>query len=279
MKTTIVILLFCLTALQAAAQTMVSNGQHLINRADNQLGKTSGLKIIVDRQSVDRSFDVNVEEKRIEFTAGDYVSFHGMMENKSSEVLQMNFYRHQVLPSDEWSSSVCFGIMCYMQSVDSLPPHSYYEFQPGEKSEFKVALTSAPNKTDSIVIYLKIAAMNTTEGDTIGFWLVGVAQGDQSVGASTANDARILSVYPSPMMTGSSIRASVRVPEYTGYSYSIFDINGREVAFGNSGHQLLPGENTIEIGELDGLASGSYLLRMKFGNTYGSDAVSFSVIR
>jgi hypothetical protein len=89
---------------------------------------------------------------------------------------------------------------------------------------------------------------------------------------------KISSVYPSPLVSGSSIKAKVYSPQSTTYSYSIFDAVGREVAYGSTRHRLLIGDNTLEISSLEGLPAGSYLLRVNFQGG-GSDAYPFQVIR
>lgn len=227
------------------------------------------------------AYSITFNEQNIEFTSGTSGNIKGHLVNHTDSTLRLVFHRWQSLPNDEWNSSVCFGDACYIYFVDSLPWGNieYYEFPAKAEAEFKLTVYAPDGANDSMTAYIQIQAINTTSDDSIGFFLGAKAIPLESVGTSQIRpNFKIQSIYPSPLVSGSSIKVKLTSPQSAGYSYAIFDNLGREVAFGSTRHQLMIGENTVEISSLDGLLTGSYLLRIKF-NGGGSDAIPFQVIR
>jgi hypothetical protein len=118
-----------------------------------------------------------------------------------------------------------------------------------------------------------------TLDDTIGLWVSAVYRGEASV--ATDNQVKrstIRSIYPSPLLSGNSINVSVESLREASYRYSIYDPFGREVAFGTSQRRLFSGTNQFNISSLEGLNSGSYLLKLSFSDGT-SDAYPFTVLR
>ncbi len=229
----------------------------------------------------DKSFSIHFDSKSIEFTGGTNGNVKAHLVNNTDSTLRLVFRRWQTLPNSDWNSSVCFGDACYIYFVDSLPWGNieYYDFPAKAEAEFKLAVYAPEGANDSMSAYIRIQAINTTNEDSVGFFLVAKAKPLESVGTSNTNtNFKIQSVYPSPLVSGSSLRVKLTAPQSAGYSYTIFDNLGREAAFGSTRQQLMIGDNTVEITSLDGLVTGSYLLRVKF-NGGGSDAIPFQVIR
>lgn len=306
MKTILSLLLLALLATASFAQVMVGGTPDvLINRLDKQSDQrweheiqeyTTSLpkfndvdsRVLFDKKrslqtptNLDQSFSINFTSQVIEFEGGTNGNIKAHLVNNTDDTLHLVFRRWQTLPSDTWNSSVCFGDLCYIYFVDSLPWGNiqHYEFLPKAEAEFKLTVYAPEGAYDSMSAYIRIQAINTTNQDSVGFFLVAKARPLESVGASnTKRNFDIQSVYPSPLVSGSSLKVKLTSPENAGYSYTVFDNLGREVAFGSTRHQLMIGENTIEISSLDGLVTGSYLLRIKF-NGGGSDAIPFQVIR
>lgn len=230
--------------------------------------------------SQDQSFSIHFTDQVIEFE-GTSGNIKAHLINNTDDTLHLVFRRRQLLPNDQWSSSVCFGDLCYLSFVDSLPWGTipYYEFLPKAEAEFKLAVYVPEGADDSMAAYITIQSINTASQDSVGFFLAAIAKPQSSVGTSdTKPNFKIQSIYPSPLVSGSSLKVKLTAPENAGYSYTVFDNLGREVAFGSTRHQLMIGDNTVEISSLDGLVTGSYLLRIKF-NGGGSDAIPFQVIR
>ncbi|HEY6171553.1 MAG TPA: T9SS type A sorting domain-containing protein [Candidatus Kapabacteria bacterium] len=229
----------------------------------------------------DLSFSIHFPSQVIEFDAGTIGNIKAHLVNNTDDTLHLVFRRWQTLPNG-WNSSVCFGDLCYLYFVDSLPwgGLEYYEFPPRAEAEFKLAVSAPDGASDSMAAYIQIQAINTNNEDSVGFFLAAKAHVPlAAVGTSDPKpNFNIQSVYPSPLVSGSSLKVKLTAPDNAGYSYTIFDNLGREVAFGSTRQQLMVGENTVEISSLDGLLTGSYLLRIKF-NGGGSDAIPFQVIR
>lgn len=308
MKTLLSLLLLAVCATASFAQVMIVDDTPdiLINRLDKQndqrweslvtsftIGAAAADNngpVLLDKDrnlqtpahhDADKSFSIHFESQNIPFDPDSVCNIKGHLVNNTDSTLHLVFRRWQTLPNDQWFSSVCFGDACYISFVDSLPWGNidYYEFPAKAEAEFKLAINAPKGSADSMSAFIRISAANTTDQDSVGFFLTAKAIPTLSVGASNTNSSfKIQSVYPSPLVSGSSLRVKLTAPQSAGYSYTIFDNLGREAAFGSTRQQLMIGDNTVEITSLDGLVTGSYLLRVKF-NGGGSDAIPFQVIR
>lgn len=280
----------------------VSVPDYLINRVDAQNGErwqhsvnfTIGAStapstpVLLDKvrpaqkpAQQNNSFSISFPSQTIEFTGGGVGNVKAHLINTTDSTIRLVFRRWQTLPNEEWNSSVCFGDACYIYFVDSLPWGNieFYEFPARAEAEFKLAVFAPEGANDSMSAYIRIQAINTTDDDSIGFFLVAKAIPLESIsGSNTKTNFKIESVYPSPLVSGSSLKVKLSAPQNAGYTYAIFDNLGREVAYGSTRQHLLVGDNTVEITSLEGLVTGSYLLRVKF-NGGGSDAIPFQVIR
>lgn len=306
MKTILLFLLLAVFATASFAQEPILDMDVRINRFDKQDGqrwqheisssvtavssiRNNGMILFDKERPVQTSANHGATfsftfttDQSITFTPGQPGnSIKAHLVNHTDSTLKLVFRRWQTLPNSSWFTNVCFGDLCYIDFVDSLPWGSieYYEFPAKAEAEFKLLINAPEGANDSMSAYIRIQAINTTDEDSVGFFLVAKAKPLESVGASNAKTSfKIQSVYPSPLVSGSSLRVKLTSPESAGYSYMVFDNLGREAAFGSTRQQLMIGENTVEITSLDGLVTGSYLLRVKF-NGGSSDAIPFQVIR
>jgi hypothetical protein len=306
MKTLLSLLLLAICVSGSFAQVMIGTNETptsiLVNRLDSQTGQrwehvvsssigatgATNTPVLFDKErnlqtpaNHDESFSIHFPSQVIEFKSGTIGNIKAHLVNNTDDTLHLVFRRWQSLPNESWNSSVCFGDLCYIYLVDSLPWSTipYYEFLPHAEAEFKLAVYAPKGADDSMGAYIRIQALNTPDQDTVGFFVAAKATPQSSVGQSdTKLNFKIQSIYPSPLVSGSALKVKLTAPENAGYSYTVFDNLGREVAFGSTRQQLLIGDNTVEISSLEGLVTGSYLLRIKF-NGGGSDAIPFQVIR
>lgn len=301
MKRLLTFLLVVLTAAPAVSQVLETFPDILINRWDKQtesrwqhtvattpttpnyfhtLLDNRDQKPMIGTEPLSIHFETQRKEFDPSIPADGDIKAH--LVNNTDSALRLVFRRWQTLPTDQWLSSVCFGDLCYISFVDSLPwsdNYPYFELPAKGETIFKLAVNAPAGSTDSLIAYIRFDILNTPEVDSVGYYLVAVAKEQNSIG-STSIDSRfsIRSIFPSPLVNGNSIKVKLMSPAHTGYSYTIYDNLGREVAFGSTRQQLNFGENTIEINELDGLVNGSYLLRIKSSNG-ASDAIPFQVIK
>jgi hypothetical protein len=103
-----------------------------------------------------------------------------------------------------------------------------------------------------------------------------LAKTEQS--AKSVTGPKISAIYPSPLIQGASIKVKISSPKETTLSYSIYDGIGRVVALGVTRQHINLGTNTITINSLDGLANGSYSLKISFGDG-SSDLQMFQVLK
>lgn len=278
-----------LLAIAGSSFAQFDNSRTLINRVDRQVAEPSRIEHRVTSVAASgqkKTFSIVMDEPRIEIGSENYGSITGLLTNTSSDSIRLIFHRQQnrdnkndILEDTGWSTGVCFGTTCYLNSVSSIPPEQAFVLGPGGTTEFKLAVSTNLEYDDSIVVSVLLTDVSGTSDDTIGLWMSAVYRVEGSV--SIENQVRrstIRSVFPSPLMSGSSINVNVESVLESAYRYSIYDPFGREVAFGTSQRRLLAGMNQLSISSLEGLNSGSYLLKLSFSDG-SSDAYPFTVLR
>lgn len=227
-------------------------------------------------QSTASSFDIRFDSIETPLEKGNSVALTGHMTNLLIAPVDIKFYRYHVHIPATWTSSICFGDNCYAPRTDSFATTTQpYSLPPGGTGgEFRLSMYCPANYTmsDSIVDYVKFVAVGGDDGDTIGVLLRGylLIDGVEQSGAASVGGPRITSLFPSPLLSGNSIRLNINVPREMGFNYAIFDEMGRKVAFGTSRQHLLAGDNICEIGELNGYANGNYTVKFNFAD--GSSA-------
>ncbi|HET9135331.1 MAG TPA: hypothetical protein VFO76_01740 [Candidatus Kapabacteria bacterium] len=261
MKRIIAALFVLFITVQASAQQY----QHaLINREDSQSASVNNTPLTSDEKTIYVEFD----KTRILIPESLDPTLEGVIHSRIGPGLKINFHRQHLRLPMGWSTSICFGETCYSPSRDSLSDDSPYEMTDSTAAFTLHFTVPDGNWHDSAVDYVKFVAMSGNDADTVGVILVGyrgilgVEQGQ----ATSQVQSKILSLYPSPLIDGNSIRVKVSSPKVQSFSYSISDELGRSVAFGTTHQQLIQGDNTCSIGELAGLSNGTYLLKFTFGD-------------
>ena len=250
----------------------------LINRVDEQTAIVNHNPLATQDQT---SFTLTLDQgNRAKVVPGKDITLNGVIKNKTAFDLQVNFRRSYTRLPQGWTSSICFGETCYSPKTDSLPPGlGYLIAQPDSTALFVLHLYVPPSGTpDSLSEYIQFFAENGNPEDTIGISFVGILQslGVEQQTPPAQTQPKILALYPSPLIDGNSIKVKVNAPREMAFSYSISDELGRSVAFGSTHQRLSQGESTYQISELAGLSTGTYLLKITFGD--GSvDTRSFQV--
>jgi len=269
---------------------MIASAQvhSLINRIDDETGARIQTLIGTDRYPLliqstlgnGKSFTINFPTTSVQILSGTTTPLIGTITVKTITPVQINFRRtHLYLPSG-WATSVCFGSSCYATTTDSLP--SGYTFTPGVDGSFTLDFDcpKTATRSDSIIDYITLTAEDGDPSDTISFMLKGVYVPQAGVTESQQLNVgpKITSVYPSPLVQGSAIKVRVSSPRETNLSYTIYDGVGRVVGLGTTRQHISLGDNTISINSLDGLSSGSYMLKLNFGDG-SSDTHFFQVLK
>jgi len=281
----VVLLVACSVYAQEPSRT-------LINRIDRQTGEKTE-RIVhqvrsnpVPANTPEKTFAIVLSEPRLNLGLNDYGNITGVIKNLTSDTVRLIFKRKQNRETQMdfetgwgWSTSVCFGETCLPANTDSLSPEKAFKLPGDAETEFKLSITTRLQSDDSILVHMLIAAVGGSEGDTVGFWLSAVSQEPASVTTGIhPKRSSIRAVFPSPLISGTSINVRAECVRDVGYRYSIYDPFGREVAFGTSQRKLISGDNIFSISSLEGLGSGSYLLRLNFSDG-SSDAYPFTVVR
>lgn len=272
----------------ANAQLVRVEPSVLVNRADAQTGAFERPAIHMNSpmnpQEAPTSFSISFDATSVELVPGQTVSILGTIANTTSADVQLKFFRYHLHIPDTWTSSICFGENCYAPRVDSFSEFASYTLPAGTvNAEFRLNLycPSDYNGTDSVVDYVRFEAYGSDASDTVSGLFTGYYQGQNSAQdiAPPADKPKITSVFPSPLLNGNSIRLRVSVPHDMGFTYSISDEVGRQVAFGTSRVHLHAGDDNIcEIGELNGFTNGNYTVKFSFAD--GSvDSRMFQIMR
>ena len=290
---TFVFFLVLLVASYSSAQE-----RNLINRVDLQSAEQASRiehrvysrvcldsKVAVPASAETKTFSIMLDESTVDlkkFSFGYYGSIIGVITNYTTDTVRLIFNREQTRETDEvagWSTSVCFGDICHTASVSSVPPENAFKLPPSGQAEFRLNVTSLVKNDDSILVHILVSAVGSTAEDTVGLWMSAIAKDPASVSEDQATRrSRIRAVYPSPLIIGNQINVRIDAARDLGYRYSIFDQFAREVAFGTSQRKLAAGDNTIGINSLEGLNSGSYVLKVSFSDG-STDAYPFAIVR
>lgn len=285
-----------LTVLLVAAYSGFAQDR-IINRIDRQTGEKSvriehridnyarvclDSKVAQPANAQSASFEISMDKPNLSLKYVDYGSISGHIKNLTSQPLKLVFFREQTRQTNfdsGWTTSVCFGDLCYPAETDFLPANQAYTLTSNGQAEFKLNITSNLSFDDSILIHVVIAAVGSSEEDTVGLWMSVKATDKAAVSTqATMRRSTIQAVYPSPLISGTSVNVQIAALRELGYRYTIVDPFGREVAFGTSQRKLTVGDNVVSISSLEGLVSGSYLLKVNFSDGT-SDAYPFTVVR
>jgi hypothetical protein len=288
MKKLIIALLLIVPTL-LSAQTRV-----LINRVDGQTGArithettqfviSDGHPLLFQPQSSEKSFKVVLSDSSITGYSGQAPELSAVVTNNTTHPLNMVFERTHLRIDSNVTSGICL-CNCYADFLDTLPESSSCSLgvsTPGWNFLFHPHCPNAISGQDSVVDYIKLRALTGDPGDTVSFILKGVfLPQDNAVAQSNQGSSgpKIVAVYPSPLVQGSTIKVRISSPRESTLSYSIYDGVGRVIGLGATRQHINLGDNTISINSLDGLSSGSYMLKLNFGDG-STDTHFFQVMR
>ncbi len=283
MKNLFVIIAVLFVAHCASAQTVTGVDAYkgtLINRIDRQENLTplngySAQPLF----ETPRAITVTTNEPRVAVTPGDITYQKILIKNNTDSTLILNVYRKHLHLPMKWTSSICSPVTCYPAGRDTLPE---FVFAPGAAPVEYILNIYCPTLSfvDSIVDELVFVVKTGNINDSVHGTYVGALTPVDGVEPSKtiSIQSKILSVYPSPLIDGNSIRVKINSPREQNFTYSIMDEIGKEVAFGSTHQRLTVGENTCQIGELNGLAKGNYILKFTFADGT-ADTRMFQVAR
>ena len=271
MKKLFVAIALLFVANYASAQTVTGvDGyrSNLINRIDHQenFSPINGYSV-QPLSEAPKAITVTAEEPRVSVTSGDITYQKVHIKNNTDSTLILNVYRKHLHLPLKWTSSICSPITCYPAGRDTLPE---FVFAPGVLPVDYILNIYCPTLSfpDSIVDELVFVVKTGNINDSVHGTYTGVLQPFAGVepNKTISIQTKILSVYPSPLLDGNAIRVKINSPREQSFTYSIMDEIGKEVAFGTTHQRLTVGDNTCQIGELNGLAKGNYILKFTFAD-------------
>ena len=293
MKKLIVIVLLLVPVFMTVVSVRAQN-HILINRTDKQTGVLIQQELVspVDRNiffmesalQAAKSFGIILEANSFTFPKTADAVINGDLSNRTKDTIKLIFERTHVRVPNNWSSSICLGL-CFATFVDTLPQGSAYDLYTGfGTKQFQFHVLPDPNATvsDSLIDYVKLIALTGNPADTLSFLMKGILIPESGVTdqqpKNLTSGPKITAIYPSPLISGDVIKVKISSPRESNISYSIYDGIGRVVALGSTRQHIGLGDNTIKISALDGLANGSYMLKLSFSDG-SSDTHFFQIMK
>jgi len=196
--------------------------------------------------------------------------------NTSNKTVQFKFYRDQrAADSSELYTSICLGV-CYANWIDS--SMEAVPIEAGKSVEVIVHFEYGAASKDSMITYLKVAAVSEAPSDTLSIRFVTHAEPLLGVPAKgvSSNATEIVGLYPSSLYSGRDLNAVVNLAEpVANGTFTVYDVMGRAVQSRVS--QLVKGENKVQISTAT-LPAGRYFLAMATSNGK-METKPFEVIR
>lgn len=201
----------------------------------------------IAQPTVGKSFELNLTGTSPQFESTDDWKdniISGTISNPADSVLTLYYSRYQVLP-EEWSTSVCFGLSCFPDFLDSATS----EFDPHDSRELLLHVTLPAKAQGAGKIYLRIGVVGGRADDTMQVIYEPTAVYTSGVAESAASS---VAVFPQPASRGGSLQVSGLTESS---KIQIFDLLGKQLSSEN-----IPGGAPIALPST--LVSGTYFLRI-----------------
>jgi len=216
-----------------------------------------------------KAFSWTMETTDISADPGTYPVINGFVKNLTDSNLYISFRRNQTLPDSGWTTSVCFGTLCYAWFVDT----EKYEFTPGESLEFSFHVTLPDTAKGAAVTYLRLSALTGNPADSIEIKFTVTANALSSVAPLKHGTLAGLTLYPNPVRTANPLNLSFTLKSDANVSVGLYDVLGRKSYTKSLGH-LTQGVQSIKMNTLQ-LPEGTYLVKV---NANGQDVATGRLI-
>lgn len=183
--------------------------------------------------------------------------------NLTNDTIYVKWYRNQVmLDGSTITTSICLGL-CAAPWVDEapdpvmLPPHG--------QNDVVVHFQYDNTSTDSLVVYLRVGALNQSASDTVTARYVGTIMPTSAVRPSVGTQALSMSLYPSALQAGGTMNVVITSASTKEAAVKVYDMLGREVVQSIPAH-LMNGKNLLHL-STSGLPAGRYFASLVSGGT------------
>jgi hypothetical protein len=206
----------------------------------------------------DVPFTVQLEETSSTIAPGGVHLFNLTVTNTSSQNLTIRVARTaNGLPGEDWSSSICFGGLCYDASTSTPEPTTV---KPGASTSCELTISGGMDVGKTATVTLRFTAGFDTKNYV-----------DKTLSATTSDASGVPYVagalaLPPAFPNPASSYALLPVPAESGAkaaSLALYNVRGEQVAelSGDLRKAMESGASTVRV-DLAGLPAGSYLYRM-----------------
>ena len=170
----------------------------------------------------DLTFEFIYDSDEIFIDQDSVASFSGSLINISSDPIQISILRRVNVGQDDWSSSICIGLLCYSEWVDSVA----VSIESGDTASLGVLVWTNGEGEDVIELDL---FNNAIPNDIITFNL-GISS-DVNVGIDNEymfpKNSLVLKAYPNPFNPMINLELDIKFKE--SLKLNIYDIRGRHI--------------------------------------------------
>jgi len=216
-----------------------------------------GLSFLIADGNLDPSFDFNYTSSEIYVGADSIGTFNGTILNLSTETITITVVRRVNELPNNWTSSVCLGMICYNEAIDSVS----IQIGSGDSSACGIlAWISGPGEG---TVQLDIFDLDSEEHLflDVNFYAGNV---EISKDLISPNQFLLFPAYPNPFNPLTTIQFNIPVETQDVTSLQLFDLQGRPVE-SLINKMLQPGEYKIAWSAL-GMPSGVYFAELVSGN-------------
>jgi len=205
----------------------------------------------------DLSFEFNYTSSEIHVGADSVGTFNGTIHNVSSGTITIAVVRRVNNLPNNWTSSVCLGMICYNETIDSV------SVQIGQGDSSACGVLAWINGAGAGTVQLDIFDLSSNEHLFIDVnFYAGMV--DISKDIIKPNQFLLFPAYPNPFNPVTTIRFNIPVKMQHATTLQLFDVNGRLIE-SLVNRVLQVGQHEIEW-SASGMPSGVYFAELVSGN-------------
>ena len=205
----------------------------------------------------DLSFEFNYTSSEIHVGADSVGTFNGTIHNVSSGTISIVVVRRVNELPNNWTSSVCLGMICYNETIDSVS----VEIGAGDSSA--CGILAWISGAGAGTVQLDIFDLNSDEHLFLDVnFYAGMV--DISKDIIKPNQFLLFPAYPNPFNPVTTIRFNIPVKTQHATTLQLFDVNGRLIE-SLVNRVLQAGQHEIEW-SASGMPSGVYFAELVSGN-------------
>ena len=216
-----------------------------------------GFSFLVAEGNRDPSFEFNYTSSEIHVGADSVGTFNGTIHNVSSSTITIAVVRRVNDLPNNWTSSVCLGMICYNETIDSV------SVQIGQGDSSACGVLAWINGAGTGTVQLDIFDLNSDEHLFLDVnFYAGMV--DISKDLIKPNQFLLFPAYPNPFNPVTTIRFNIPIATQNTTSLQLFDVKGRPVE-SLVNRVVQPGEYKITW-SASGMPSGVYFAELVSGN-------------